>query len=343
MEIKRILVSRTDKIGDLILSIPSFYMLKKMYPEAELVVLVRKYNYDIVQNLPYIDRIIKIDDYTKAELLEKIAYFKADVFIALYNDEFVAALARASKAKIRIGPLSKLNSIFTYNKGVLQKRSRSKKNEGEYNLDLVKKLNPSKFNSCFVLNNELLLTDENKKVAELYFSENNIKAKCLVVNPFIGGSAKNIKDEDYANILKRVKNEFKEDLDIIIICHISDEQRAINIKKMIDEDNIHIFANGSSILNIASVINKADVYLGASTGPTHIAGALGRKIVAIYPNKKTQHPIRWGILGNSNVKYIIPDENMRNENYKNPYFDNYTKEIENKIVNALLEVLRWIF
>lgn len=340
MEIKRILVSRTDKIGDLILSIPSFYMLKKMYPEAELVVLVRKYNYDIVQNLPYIDRIIKIDDYTKAELLEKIAYFKADVFIALYNDEFVAALARASKAKIRIGPLSKLNSIFTYNKGVLQKRSRSKKNEGEYNLDLVKKLNPSKFNSCFVLNNELLLTDENKKVAELYFSENSIKGKCLVVNPFIGGSAKNIKDEDYANILKRVKNEFKEDLDIIIICHISDEQRAINIKKMIDEDNIHIFANGSSILNIASVINKADVYLGASTGPTHIAGALGRKIVAIYPNKKTQHPIRWGILGNSNVKYIIPDENMRNENYKNPYFDNYTKEIENKIVNALLEVLK---
>ena len=31
MEIKRILVSRTDKIGDLILSIPSFFMVKKMY------------------------------------------------------------------------------------------------------------------------------------------------------------------------------------------------------------------------------------------------------------------------------------------------------------------------
>ena len=30
MEIKRILVSRTDKIGDLVLSIPSFFMLKKM-------------------------------------------------------------------------------------------------------------------------------------------------------------------------------------------------------------------------------------------------------------------------------------------------------------------------
>ena len=114
MEIKRILVSRTDKIGDLILSIPSFFMLKKMYPNAELVAIVRKYNMDIVKNLPYIDRFVVLDDYTKAELLEKIAYFKADVFIALYNDAYIAALARASKAKIRIGPISKLNSFFTY-------------------------------------------------------------------------------------------------------------------------------------------------------------------------------------------------------------------------------------
>ena len=73
MEIKRILVSRTDKIGDLILSIPSFFMLKKMYPNAELVAIVRKYNMDIVKNLPYIDRFVVLDDYTKTELLEKIA------------------------------------------------------------------------------------------------------------------------------------------------------------------------------------------------------------------------------------------------------------------------------
>ena len=66
MEIKRILVSRTDKIGDLILSIPSFFMLKKMYPNAELVAIVRKYNMDIVKNLPYIDRFVVLDDYTKA-------------------------------------------------------------------------------------------------------------------------------------------------------------------------------------------------------------------------------------------------------------------------------------
>ena len=106
MEIKKIIVSRTDKIGDLILSIPSFYMIKKMYPEAEVIVIVRKYNYEIVKNLPYVDRIIRIDDFTHSEILDKIKYFKGDAFIALYNDSFVADLAKASKAKLRIGPLS---------------------------------------------------------------------------------------------------------------------------------------------------------------------------------------------------------------------------------------------
>ena len=53
MEIKNIIVSRTDKIGDLVLSIPSFYMIKKMYPNSKLTVLVRNYNYDVVKNLSY--------------------------------------------------------------------------------------------------------------------------------------------------------------------------------------------------------------------------------------------------------------------------------------------------
>lgn len=339
MEVKRILVSRTDKIGDLILSIPSFYMLKKMFPEAELVVIVRKYNYEIVSNLSYIDRIIKIDDYSRTELLEKIAYFKADVFIALYNDKFIASLAKASKAKIRIGPISKLNSIFTYNKGILQKRSRSIKNEGEYNLDLIKKLNPTRFKECYELNNRIILNSENRKVADLYFLENNIQGKSLVVNPFTGGSAKNITIEQYAQILKSLKRSFNDKLNIIITCYITEEQKALNLKELINEKDVYIFANSFTILNIASIVERADAYLGASTGPTHIAGALGKNIVAIYPNKKTQHPKRWGILGNANIKYIIPDEKNKKENYKNPYFDNFTKDWQDKIVNALIEAL----
>ena len=339
MEIKRILVARTDKIGDLVLSIPSFFMLKKMYPNAELIVLVRGYNADIVRNLSYIDRVIKIDGFTKDELLEKIAYFKADVFIALYNDSYIASLAKASKAKIKIGPISKLSSFFTYNKGIRQQRSKSIKNEAEYNLDLVAKLGKERYDEIFELNTKIELSEENRNVANLYFSENNINGKVLVVNPFMGGSAKNITDEQYINILKKVKQETP-NLNIIITCHISDEERAEKLRLALAQENIFVFANGASILNTTAIIERANVYFGGSTGPTHIAGALGKKIVAIYPNKKTQSSTRWGIYGNTNVRYIIPDENRPKENYKNLYFDDFNSEYEDKVVNALVEALR---
>lgn len=339
MEIKRILVARTDKIGDLVLSIPSFFMLKKMYPNAELIVLVRGYNADIVRNLSYIDRVIKIDGFTKDELLEKIAYFKADVFIALYNDSYIASLAKASKAKIKIGPISKLSSFFTYNKGIRQQRSKSIKNEAEYNLDLVAKLDKERYDKVFELNTKIELSEENRNVANLYFSENNINGKVLVVNPFMGGSAKNITDEQYINILKKVKQETP-NLNIIITCHISDEERAEKLRLALAQENIFVFANGASILNTAAIIERANVYFGGSTGPTHIAGALGKKIVAIYPNKKTQSPTRWGIYGNNDVTYIIPDENRPKENYKNLYFDDFNSEYEDKVVNALVEALK---
>lgn len=336
MDIKRVIVSRTDKIGDLILSIPSFFMVKKMYPQAELVVLVRKYNYEIVKNLPYVDRIVKIDEYTQSELLDKIKYFKADIFIALYNDSFVAQLAKASRAPKRIGPLSKLSSFLSFNKGVWQKRSKSVKNEAEYNLDLIKKADEKLYQERFELDTKIYLGEENKKAADTFFSTYKIEGETLVVNPFIGGSAKNIKDEEYASLLQRFRDDNPQ-RKVIIICHISEEERGLKLVESIGRDGVYLYANGGDLLNIAGIIAKGTVYLGASTGPTHIAGALQKRIVGIYPAKATQSTTRWGVFGNNKVKYLIPDKDNPKENYKNPYFDKYDKVMEGELLNYLDE------
>lgn len=336
MDLKRIIVSRTDKIGDLVLSIPSFYMIRKMFPKVEIVVLVRKYNYEIVKNLPYIDRVVKIDDYRKEELLEKIKHFKADAFVALYNDSYIAKLAKASNAKLRVGPISKLNSIFTYNKGVLQKRSRSIKNEAQYNLDLVRKLDPNRYDEVFEVNNDIYLEKKHSDGVSIFIKENKIGKKLLVVNPFMGGSAKNIKDEEYSQLLKEVR-EKNPHIDIVIACHISEEDRGQSLVDSIGMNGVYLFANGGDLLNLAALISKAKVYLGGSTGPTHIAASMKTNIVAIYPNKKTQHPTRWGVFGWDKVDYIIPDEGNSKENYSHKEFDSYSSVHRERLVELILD------
>lgn len=337
MEIKKIIISRTDKIGDLILSIPSFFMLRKMFPDAEIIVLVRKYNYDIVKNLQYIDRVIKIDDYTQKNLVEKISYFKADVFIALYSDTFICKLARKSKAKIRVGPYSKLVSFFTYNKGVYQKRSKSIKNEAEYNLDLVRSLNPVLYDENYEINTEIIIDKNNEEIGEKFYnSEISKNSKVVVINPFTGGSAKNITDEQYHSLIKNLISQ-KKDIEVIITAHISEDERAHKIADGIERT--HVFSNGGPLLNIAAIIKRADVYVGGSTGPTHMAGALQKKIVAVYPNLKTQHPIRWGVFGNSKVEYLIPDYDNPKENYSHKYFDTYNDVMEELLAARIIRSL----
>ncbi len=190
MEIRNIIVSRTDKIGDLVLSIPSFYMIKKMYPNSKLTVLVRNYNYDVVKNLSYIDEVIKIDDYDEESLENKIKDINADIFVALYSDKRVAKLARVSKAKWRVGPFSKIESFFSYNKGLWQKRSKSIKNEAEYNLDLVITA-PSVVYRINLRNKEVLMIESPSKLPDLTLVESMEEpvANVTIITPneYVGG------------------------------------------------------------------------------------------------------------------------------------------------------------
>ena len=337
----KIIISRTDKIGDLILSIPSFFMAKKMYPEAEIILLVRNYNYEIVKNLPFVDRVYKIDDFRQEELLEKIKYFNADIFVALYNDSYISKLAKASGAKKRIGPISKFSSFFAFNQGVYQKRSKSIKNEADYNLDLIRKIDTEKFDKNFEIETKIYLENSHREVAKIFFAENNIGEKTLVVNPFMGGSAKNITDDEYVSLLQKIYDRV-EGLNIIITCHISEEERGQEIINKIAREKVYLFANGGSLLNLAGIIEKGKVYFGGSTGPTHIAGSLQKTIVAIYPNKKTQSPTRWGVYNNPNVSYVVPDRTERKvkEDYSHKYFDSYDETIEKEILDLLEEKLK---
>ena len=89
MEIKNIIVSRTDKIGDLVLSIPSFFMVKKMYPSAKLTVLVRNYNYDVVKSLSYIDEVINSFPMESPEPFFYFHPFHWNIYICYELNEFL--------------------------------------------------------------------------------------------------------------------------------------------------------------------------------------------------------------------------------------------------------------
>lgn len=298
-----ILLSRTDRLGDLLLSFPAIYRVRELYPEARIIVLIRRYTADLLYAQSFIDRIICLEDYPYPELIREIRSENLDYFIALFSNSMVCKLARNSGARHRIGPLSKLASWFSYNQGIRQKRSRAKQNEALYNLDLLKNL--PNYSLPEKLYTKLFYADANKEMAWDFLLKSGLKpeSKLVLINPFSGNSAKNLSLEQYLALAKFILDAIPES-HIVYSVVPSDPYEPIT--KVLGQRQ-SLFISTGSILNLIALIDQAHLYIGASTGPTHIAAFLNKAVVAIYPRILNQSPIRWGLLGSNSVSYIQPE------------------------------------
>lgn len=331
---KNIVISRTDKIGDLVLSIPAISALRIMYPEAKIYVLVRKYNAPIVSCLSSVDEVIIYDNYTLKELSLYLRSKGVDTFISLYSNFKIGLLSFLSGAAVRSGPLSKIHSWFFYNKGIKQRRSLSIKNEAEYNLDLVRNLDAALYDSMKFSWEKVCYKEANRLEAERFLQSNKIDNPFILIHPFSGGSAKNYTIDEYMDLIDEVY-KLMDKVDIVISSSVYDRDKVSYIK----ERNPRVFVYESkSLLDLAALIDKCEVYVGGSTGPSHIAGSLGKKCVCIYPVKASMSPVRWGLFGNeSRTVYIIPDENNAEEDYSHKEFDKITAEIIKRTAEKIKE------
>ena len=89
----RFLISRIDRIGDVVLSTPLPREIKIKYPNSFVAVLVKNYTKDIYLNNPFVDAIITYENLNKTEksfmeLVREIKQYKfSHAFMLLPNEK----------------------------------------------------------------------------------------------------------------------------------------------------------------------------------------------------------------------------------------------------------------
>ena len=58
---KNILIVRTDRVGDVVLTTPAIKALKQTFPQAKISILIQPLTRDLVQGNPYLDQVYKIE------------------------------------------------------------------------------------------------------------------------------------------------------------------------------------------------------------------------------------------------------------------------------------------
>ena len=95
--IQRIIISRTDAIGDVILTLPLCGIIKQKYPQAKIIFIGRTYTEAIVKCSQYVDEFINADMLLKMDDTAATGEFKkinADVFLHVFPNKRIAVLAK---------------------------------------------------------------------------------------------------------------------------------------------------------------------------------------------------------------------------------------------------------
>jgi ADP-heptose:LPS heptosyltransferase len=306
---QNILIVRNDKIGDFALILPAVASLKKNIPNSKIVCLVSKNVEELAQQCKFIDEVI-VDKKIK-DLYLQLKKYKFDLAISFFSTFRIGYLLKKLNIPLRLAPKTKLAQIF-YNHKIYQKRSKSKKPEYEYNIDLIyevfKIMNITDIEEMSLgpyLNYDYGMVAKNRIS---FINEYNLNPdkKIIFLHPGTGGSSKGLSLNDFENICRGLRKF--DDYNFLVHCSIEEEQIAKNLKISVNNEvTIRVIEPKKSILNMIKNISICDIFIAGSTGPLHVAGALNKRTIGFYPKKKSSTSLRWETINNFENKLSFTD------------------------------------
>ena len=288
---QKFIISRTDSIGDVILTLPMAGKLKEMLPGCFVIFLGRDYTRDIVSLSEHVDEFISWDDIVKLKSKEDsvsvLRKTEADTIIHVFPRKEIAYLAKRAGIQDRIGTSGRLYHHFTCNILVKFSRKRSDLHEAQLNFKLLK---PFGWNKPIRLKEiEKYYGLSNKSVLSEEFSSLIDPSKVnLILHPKSKGSAREWGLSNFQQLIDMLnKSKYK-----VFITGTKDEGELV--RKQISFNHGCVDLCGKMNLGqLIAFISETDGLIAASTGPLHIAAALGKLVIGIFPPIKPMHPGRW--------------------------------------------------
>ncbi len=294
IEPKNLLIVRTDRIGDVVLSLPLAGIVKKHYPECKITFLLRDYTKSLVENHPYIDEVIILHESNKKiSLFSNIkvtAAKKFDSCVIVYPTFIAALIIFFSRIKTRIGTGYRWYS-FLFNKKVYEHRKYAQKHELEYNINLLQHFGIYEKADYGSINFNIKINDGSLQKVKKLLIDYEIKpgVPLFIIHPGSGGSSINFPPEKFKELINLMDSK----LNAQIIVTGSENEKDLCGRLIINE-KIKNFAGLLDLSELIALISSCSIFISNSTGPIHIAAALGKYTIGFYPNLLACSAKRWG-------------------------------------------------
>lgn len=295
IQARNIVISRTDSIGDVVLTLPLAGILKEAYPDAKIIFLGNTYTAPIIRCSKHVDEVWEwaiMQQWSYQKQVQFLQEREIDTFIHVFPRKEIARVVKKAGIDHRIGTSHRAFHILTCNHMVNFTRKRSHLHEAQLNTKLLKPFGIKKLFPLDTLTQYLgfssipTLSDDLKKLLDP-------TKKKLVLHPKSQGSAIEWGVDKFVQLAKALDPEQWQ------VFFTGTENEGLLFRDQIpQQDNIIDVSGKMSLDDLIAFIASSDALVAASTGPLHIAGVCNIKTIGLFAEIKPIHSGRWQPLGN---------------------------------------------
>ncbi len=294
---RRILVSRTDRLGDSLLTLPLCGLLRERYPSAEQIFLARAYTRPFIELSANVAQVLDWDTLaaqTAVERANALRALRCDVVVHVFPQPAIAAAAWRAGIPRRIGTSRRWYHWLLCNELPAVGRRGSRLHEAQLNtLIAAKLLGPSVATPppLSVLAEQYALHPPAQSGAVRDILDG--RRFNLVIHPLNSGSAAGWPVERAAEVIAHLAED-----EVNVIISGDAASREILAPWMASLARKTVPAIGLDPHSYVSLLGAADGMVASSTGPLHLSAALGTRTLGLFPNATTSANVRrWQPVG----------------------------------------------
>lgn len=305
MSANRIIISRTDSIGDVLLTLPMCVWLKNNVPDCVLIFLGSGYTKPVVDCFSVVDEFVdwkEIENLPSTHRTEAFKELRADAIIHVFPNKFIASLAKKAKIPMRIGTSHRSFHLLTCSHRLNFTRKKSSYHEAQLNFQLLKPFGLSIIPS---LEEVSAMTDAFQapeiplpSYLQEYLAANN---KTVVLHPKSQGSALEWPIENYFQLATELVGK-----GYTVFFTGTEAEGSLFKSELPSHERIIDLTGKLSLRELICFLSKVKNLVACSTGPLHIAAFIGIRAVGLFSPRKPIHPGRWQPLG-KNVSVLVND------------------------------------
>jgi heptosyltransferase-2 len=307
---RNILIVRTDRIGDVVLTSPVFKIVRDNYPQAKINVLVSLLTYDLVKGNPFIDDVI-VDDRKGVHrgikgffrLVNEIRQQRFDLAVVFHTKRRTNSLCFLGGIKQRTG-FRDDKFGFLLNDPLNDERSLGIKHETEYCLDVLRHL------GMRITEPELFVPvhDDAEKWADEVCVQNHWQKESLIaIHPAASDPSKCWPPDKFAELMDMMGRLYRSDFVILGSQSASNLSGTIMSYLTSGWPRVCDLSGKTSIRQLSSLLRRCKLLISNDSGPVHIADGVGTPVVSIFTrNQPGINSERWKPFNSRSRTVSVP-------------------------------------